>query len=182
MNLLIILAILITILSLTSITTLMVVIFGFNMIYTNIKTKTPYTRIPLFNLEKILAEINLPINSLVCDLGCGDGRFLFLAEKKGLKAVGYELAFYPYVKAWLNKFFRQSQVKIEHQDFFKQDLKKFDAIFIFLTKSIMEKIGEKLKPNLTAGTMIVSYGFTIPGWQIKKILETKPSETYIYIK
>lgn len=180
MNLLIILAILITILSLTSITTLMVVIFGFNMIYTNIKTKTPYTRIPLFNLEKILAEINLPINSLVCDLGCGDGRFLFLAEKKGLKAFGYELAFYPYVKAWLNKFFRQSQVKIERKDFFKQDLQKFDAVFIFLTKNIMEQVGKKLEANLKPKTIIISYGFTIPNWQETRILDTKPSKTYIY--
>lgn len=181
MNFLIVLAILITILSLTLITTLLVVIFGLNMIYTNIKTKTPYTRIPLANLKKILEEINLPTGSAVCDLGCGDGRFLFLAEKKGLNSTGYELAFYPYTKALLNKFFKQSQVKIERKDFFKQDLQKFDAVFIFLTKEIMNKVGLKLKTNLKPKTIVISYGFSIPDWQETRILETKPSRTFIYL-
>jgi len=180
MNILTVLEILITLLLLIIPTTLLVIIFCLNMIYTNLKTRVPWVRIPPANLNKILEAINLPKDATVYDLGCGDGRFLFLAEKKGYKAIGYELAIYPYFKTLLYKFFKASKVRIERKNFFKQNLEEADAIFIFLTKSIMEKIGEKLKPNLAAGTMIVSYGFTIPKWPVKRILDTSPSKTYIY--
>lgn len=177
---LIILSLLIIILSFIVIATFLVVFFGFNMIYVNLKTLVPWAKAPIIGLENILVYLNLPVGSLVYDLGCGDGRFLFLAEKYGLKALGYELAFYPYLKAITNKFLKSSKVKIENKDFLKQDLNQADAIFIFLTAAVMKKISEKLKQNLKPGVIIVSYGFEIPGWKIVKTLDTKPSKTYIY--
>jgi len=150
------------------------------MIYVNLKTLVPWAKAPMHGLEDILVHLNLPVGSLVYDLGCGDGRFLFLAEHHGLKALGYELAFYPYLKAMVNKFLKDSKVKIENKDFFKQDLSQADAIFIFLTAAVMKKISEKLKQDLKQGVIIVSYGFEIPSWEIIKTLDTKPSKTYIY--
>jgi len=177
---LIFLATLIIILSLVTIITLIFVIFCSNLIYINLRTLVPWARVPNANLEKILAEVNLPAGALVYDLGCGDGRFLFLAEKYGFRAVGYELAYYPYLKTLIHKFLTGSNIRIINQDFFKQDLGQAKAIFIFLTAAVMEKIGLKLKDNLKPETMVISYGFKIPNWQIKKILNTLPSKTYIY--
>jgi SAM-dependent methyltransferase len=172
--------ILIIILSFIVIATLAVVFFGINMIYVNLKTLVPWVKTPLKNLQIVLDEINLPVGSLIYDLGCGDGRFLFMAEKKGLKAVGYELALYPYLKARFNKFLQASQIKIKRQDFLRQDLNAADAIFVFLNALVMGKIGLKLKKNLKPGIIVISYGIAIPEWKPVKILETKPSRTYIY--
>lgn len=173
-------SLLVIILSFVIIVACLVIFFGFNMIYINLKTLVPWARAPMSGLNNILRELNLPTGSLVYDLGCGDGRFLFLAEAVGLKAVGYELALYPYLKARVNKFLKGSQVVIENKDFFKQDLSSADAIFIFLTASVMKKIGKKLKNHLKSKTIVVSYGFEIPDWKIVKVLDTKPSKTYIY--
>ena len=172
--------VLIIILSFIVIATFVVVFFGINMIYVNLKTLVPWVKTPLKNLQIVLDEINLPAGSLIYDLGCGDGRFLFMAEKKGLKAVGYELALYPYLKAQFNKFLQASRVKIKRQDFLKQDLNNADAVFVFLNALVMEKIGLRLKKNLKPGIVVVSYGIAIPEWKPIKILETKPSPTYIY--
>lgn len=172
--------ILIIILSFTVIATLVVVFFGINMIYVNLKTLVPWVKTPLKNLQIVLNEINLPAGSLIYDLGCGDGRFLFMAEKKGLKAIGYELALYPFLKARANKFLQASRVKIKRQDFLRQDLNAADAIFVFLNALVMGKIGLKLKKNLKPGIVVISYGIAIPGWEPIKVLETKPSPTYIY--
>ncbi len=150
------------------------------MIFVNLKTAVPWVRAPMSGLDDILKALNLPAGSLVYDLGCGDGRFLFLAESRGLKAVGFELAYYPYLKAWAQKFLKNSSVKIQHRDFFKQDLSQADAIFIFLTAAVMNKIGRKLKKALRSETIVASYGFEIPGWETSRILDTKPSKTYIY--
>lgn len=174
------LSFLIIVLLLVAIFTLIFVVFCFNMLFVNLWTGVPWAKVPAANLEKILAEVNLPSGALVYDLGCGDGRFLFLAEKKGFKAIGYELAYYPYLKSVWFKFLKGSQVKIINKDFLKQDLKEASAIFIFLTASVMEKIATKLKENLKVKTIVISYGFTLPGWNIIKTLETKPSKTYIY--
>ena len=71
--------ILIIVLSFIVIATFVVVFFGLNMIYVNLKTLVPWVKTPLKNLQAVLTELNLPAGSLIYDLGCGDGRFLFMA-------------------------------------------------------------------------------------------------------
>lgn len=173
-------SLLLIILLLMIVITFVVVFFVINLIFVNLKTAVPWAKAPMSGLDDILQALNLPAGSLIYDLGCGDGRFLFLAEGKGLKAIGYELAFYPYLKARAQKFLKNSSVKIENKDFFKQDFSQADAIFIFLTASVMEKIGHKLKKALRPKTIVASYGFEIPGWKTSRVLDTKPSKTYIY--
>lgn len=172
--------ILIIILAFIVVAAFLVLIFGINMIYVNLKTLVPWVKTPFKNLPIVLDAIDLPAGSVIYDLGCGDGRFLFIAEKRGFKAVGYELALYPYLKARLNKFLQASRVKIKFQDFLKQDLNAADAIFVFLNALVMEKVGLKLKQDLRPGILVVSYGVLIPGWKPLKTLATKPSATYIY--
>lgn len=149
-------------------------------IYTNLTTSVPWAKIPLASLAQIFKEINLPPGSLIYDLGAGDGRVLFLAEKLGFKAVGYELSLYPYLKAQLRKYFSRSSAVFKRQDFFKQDLSHADAVFIFLVGKVMAKVGRKLNSELKSGTMVLSYGFTLPGWLPEKTIFTKPSLTYVY--
>jgi len=172
--------ILIISLSFIVVATFIIVFFGLNMVYVNLRTLVPWVKTPLKNLQIVLDEIKLPAGSLIYDLGCGDGRFLFLAEKMKLQAVGYELALYPYLKAQFNKFAQASRVEIRRKDFLKQDLNQADAIFVFLNALMMERVGVKLKKNLRPGILVVSYGFNIPGWLPFKTLDTKPSVTYIY--
>ena len=145
-----------------------------------IKTRVAYVKTPAVNLDKILAEIDLPKESLVYDLGCGDGIVLFAAEKLGYQAVGFELSIYPYLKCSLKKIFRHSTIKIFRKNFFQEDLSGARAVFIFLVDKVMAKTGEKLRSELRPKTTVVSYGFELPNWSVKKILDTSPSKTYIY--
>jgi len=149
-------------------------------LYALIKTKVPFAKTPKENLDKIFTEINLPKNSLIYDLGCGDGRFLFQAEKLGYRAIGYELSLYPYLKCWLKKILKKSSIKIINKNFYQADFSDADAVFLFLVAGVMGKVGEKLKNDLKPGTPVISYGFILPGWQILKILKTNPSKTYLY--
>jgi len=149
-------------------------------IYTLVKTKVPFAKTPEENISKIFKEIKLPPNSLIYDLGCGDGRILFYAEKLGYRAVGYELSLYPYLKCWLKKILKKSSIRIINKNFYQANFSDADAIFLFLVAGVMGKIGKKLKNDLKPGTKIISYGFTLPGWPITKILDTSPSKTYFY--
>ncbi|MEI7498146.1 MAG: hypothetical protein WCK11_02585 [Candidatus Falkowbacteria bacterium] len=171
---------LIILLSFIVVATVLVVLLGVNTIYVNIVTNVPWAKVPTANLEKIIAAISLPANALIYDLGCGDGRFLFFAEKKGFRAVGYELSIYPYLKTVLHKFISGSTITIYKTNFFRADLSQAEAVFVFLTGAVMEKIGKKLKQALKPGTPVISYGFAIPYWTPTTILETMPSKTYVY--
>lgn len=149
--------------------------------YTIFKTKVPWAKTPKENIAKILDELDLPKNALVYDLGCGDGIFLFEAEKRGLRAKGFELSLYPYLKCLFLKKKRKSTVQIVRKNFFVENLGDADAVFVFLVRDVMQKVGEKLKQDLKSGTPVVSYGFEIPGWEVKRVVETEPSRTFVYI-
>ena len=157
--------------------------FLLQAIITIIRTKVPFARTPDENIEKILAELkkrNIPPGSLLYDLGCGDGGALFKAEKHGYRAIGYELSLYQYLRGLIKKKLNRSKVKIIRKDFMRQDISDADVIFTFLVGGVMSRVGEKLKNNLKKGTIVISYGFAITNWKIDKILDTKPSLTYIY--
>ncbi len=144
------------------------------------RTRVAYVKTPVANIKRILTEINLPKDSLIYDLGCGDGEVLFEAEKSGYQAVGYELSFYPYLKCLLRKIIRHSSIRVYRKNFFQEDLSGASAIFIFLVDRVMAKTGKKLRRELKPNTKVISYGFELPGWRVIKILDTSPSKTYIY--
>lgn len=151
-------------------------------IYTNLTTGVPWAKIPKENIDRIFKEIGLPRNSRLYDLGCGDGRVIFMAEKYGYRAVGYELSLYPYLKARFRKFIFQSAATVRRKNFFGENLSQADAVFIFLVGKVMGRLGRKLEAELRKGAIVVSYGFIIPGWRPEKTIFTKPSLTYIYKK
>ncbi len=146
----------------------------------NYITRVPWARIPESNIEIILNEFNLPENSLVYDLGCGDGRFLFAAEKRGYRPVGYEMSLYPYLKASVRKILLNSSMKIKLKNFLHDNIKEADMVFMFLVERVMAKTENKLKRELRKGTPVISYGFELPGLLPKKVINTQPSKTYIY--
>jgi SAM-dependent methyltransferase len=149
-------------------------------IYTNLTTGVPWAKIPKENIFKIFEEIKLSKNSLVYDLGCGDGRVILAAEKFGFRARGFELSLYPYLKAKFEILIGQSRAEVVRKNFFKENLSQADAVFIFLTGKALLKLSQKLKHELKPGATVISYGFALPGWQAVRVINTRPSLTYIY--
>lgn len=156
------------------------ILFAFWTIGALFFTKVPFARTPKKNIAEAFSRLKLPPRSKIYDLGCGDAGSLFLAEKLGYCGTGYELSPYPYFRAMLKKLLTGSEVRIFRSNFFKADLSRADAVFVFLISTIMGKVGEKLKKELKPGTPVISYGFQIPGWQAVEILDSRPSKTYIY--
>lgn len=154
--------------------------FAVCSIYTNLTTGVPWAKVPKENIDKIFKEISLPKNSLIYDLGCGDGRVLFIAEKLGYRVVGYELSLYPFLKVWLKILIGQSRAEVVRKNFFKENLSQADAVFIFLTGQALIRLERKLKRELKPGATVISYGFAFPDWRLQKTILTKPSLTYVY--
>ena len=117
----------------------------------------------------------------VYDLGSGDGKLLFLAEKKGVNAVGIEIN--PFLVLWANFLSilrgKYPGVQTIWGDLWKTNVTKADVIYIYLLPWRMDHLAKKLTKECRKGTHIVSNSFIFPTWNcIKKDVK---NHVYVFI-
>ncbi|MEX1995299.1 MAG: hypothetical protein WD887_00780 [Candidatus Saccharimonadales bacterium] len=111
-----------------------------------------------------LELLDLKPGQLVIDLGCGDGRFLISAAKRGLKAEGYELNPLLVAYAWLVTRRYRKQVRVVWGNFWKADLSKADGVFVFLLDRFMQQLDDKIQKDSKGKNLkLASHAFKIPG-------------------
>lgn len=147
--------------------------------------KVPFVPTPKRNVKIIIDELNLKPKELFYDLGCGDGRILLEAEKRGVKAIGFEISPWAYLRGKLNLWWHKSKAKILYKNFYHVNLTEADAVFCFLIDTVMPKVEQKLKKELKPGAKIACYGFKLPTWSPVKVIDLKPknkrsSKIYLY--
>lgn len=106
---------------------------------------------------------------VVYDLGCGDGRVLFMAveEFDAKQAVGFEIdaSLSRRLSADIAQRGLEDRVRVIHGDFFEYDLSEPTVITLYLTDGGNSRLAPKLKDEVRSGTRIVSHYFKIPHWQ-----------------
>ena len=133
--------------------------------WSNIRAKVPFVGVPLPILKDIEKELELKENSVVYDLGCGDGRVLFYLAKNNpkLKYIGIENSPFPFilskVLSWWYKKINKIDVEIIRGDFFKIDLSNATHIFTYLYPNVMDDLLPKFDKELKRGTRLVSASF-----------------------
>lgn len=124
-----------------------------------------YIPTPADVVEEMLEVANLTANSVLYDLGSGDGRIVIkAAQKYGCRAVGYELdsKLAEEARAAVTTNGLEHLVRIEQTNLFTADLSGADVIAVYLPTDLLQRLRpqfEKLKP----GARIVSHQFQIPG-------------------
>ena len=136
----------------------LVMLFGFVLLF-----GAPYLPTLKKQAETALDLLDLDEGQTLYELGCGDGRVLRLAVKRGLKAVGYELNPLLVVIAWLRTLRYRKNVKVIWGNFWQADLSQADGVFVFLIERFMERLDEKMKQRGGKPIKLVSYAFKIPG-------------------
>jgi len=100
----------------------------------------------------------------IYDLGSGDGTALMIASKEfGAKGVGIEIDPFRY---WISKILLKTngvsdKIKVLRKNFFSQNLKNADVIFVYLVPKALERLLPKFKQELKKGTRIISYRYEI---------------------
>ncbi|MFA6547497.1 MAG: class I SAM-dependent methyltransferase [Candidatus Magasanikbacteria bacterium] len=126
---------------------------------------------------KMIELAQIKTGTKVVDLGSGAGRLLFLAAKSGAQATGYELN--PFLVLWTRMIIlltgQRDQIKVFYKSIYDADIKDVDVILMFLFPPHMKKMIEKLK-EAKPGTIILSYAFALPEWQLIK----KEQGIYVY--
>lgn len=127
--------------------------------------------------QKVALDLlDLKKGQVFYDLGCGDGRVLKAAAKRGLKTTGYELNPILAVVAWLSTLRYRKNVRIKCGNFWNANIKDADGIFIFLIKNKMASLDKFIQGRCKKPVKLASYAFQIPG---KKEV-AKSAGVYLY--
>ena len=133
--------------------------------WSNIKAKVPFVRVPSAVLGDIEKALNIKEGSVVYDLGCGDGRVLFYLSKNNPRTtfIGIENSDFPAlvakVHAWIHRKIYKSNIIIYKKDFFDVDISNATHIFTYLYPNVMDDLISKFDKELKRGTRLVSASF-----------------------
>jgi len=127
------------------------------------------------DVERMLDLAEVKGGDVVYDLGCGDGRLVFAAAKRGAQARGIEIFILPWLYAWF-KSLTVKGTKIYYGDLFSFGINDADVVFIFLLDKSYKKLIEKFKRELKPGCRVVISSWEINDWKDKLIKEDKPSD------
>ncbi|MDD4268476.1 MAG: methyltransferase domain-containing protein [Pirellulales bacterium] len=136
-----------------------------------------YVPTPHDVVDKMLEMARVKKEDVVYDLGCGDGRIVVAAAKKGAKAIGYDLSRERVEEARANvkKNKVEKLAEIFEKDIFTLDLSEANVITLYLLPKLNVKLIpqlEKLKP----GSRIVSHDFDMKGVQPDRMVHMTSQE------
>ena len=145
----------------------------------------PYAPTPEDIIPDVLRLASLKKNEILYDLGCGDARVLIIAAKTfGAKAIGFEIQheLAQEARARLHgQRLDRDDVKVLERDFFGEDLRDADVVFIYLTPTVLKPLGEKLRSELNEKARVVAYRYPIQGWTVQgELAQPNGSRSYLY--
>jgi len=147
----------------------------------------PYVPSPEPVVEKMLEAADLKAGETLFDLGCGDGRILFLAaEKFRANAVGVELSakLVQQTRDKVRKLGLQDRITVVEGNLLDVNLRTADVVTLYLMRMSNEKLKPNLLKELRAGARVVSHDYEIPGWKpirIERLLVHQRTHTiYVY--
>lgn len=160
--------------------------------FTGYRSQTPFGGIPNSILKDIYEVMDLKENSVVYNLGCGDGRFLFYVANRMPKAryVGFEKSLVPLmfakIKSWWYQRKTGTKIEFTKKDFFKYDLSKATHVVSYLYPNTMDDLLPKLDEELKSGVKLISVSFKFTQKKPKASLDLSrgkysiAKELYIY--
>ena len=120
-------------------------------------------------INEALNQLNLQPGQTMLELGCGDGRVLVAAARRGLTVVGYELNPILAFVAWLRTRRYHSHSIVIWGDFWRASWPPADGVFGFILPRYMTKLHKKLIQYPYKPIKVASFAFTIPDNKPAKI-------------
>ncbi|MDO8497660.1 MAG: class I SAM-dependent methyltransferase [bacterium] len=157
--------------------------FALSILYSSFMG-SPYVPTKKKELVDFLKDAGLKKGQLFIELGCGDGRVVRTAVKEyGVKGVGVDIN--PFLIMWarfLAKKDKMTNIELRTENVFNTPLKKADVVYLFLMPELIKKLFPKLTKELKKGSVVISHGFKVVGWEKKlyKTIEKKPFSTFYY--
>lgn len=113
-------------------------------------------------IEAALDLLDLQPGDTLLELGCGDGRVLVRAARRGIKGVGYELNPILAFVAWLRTRRYGKRVRVVWGDYWYAPWPAAEGVFVFLLDKYMDRLHKKVMQYPHRPLRLVSFAFKIP--------------------
>ncbi len=136
------------------------------------------------SVERFVKLADIKRGEKMYDLGCGDGRMIFAAAKKGADVEGLEIAILPFIFTTIFRLFQKEKekIKISYCDIWRKNLSDADIVYFFLMPKVCPKIGEKLKKELKHGAKVITCCFPIENWTPEKVDKKEGRQSFFLYK
>lgn len=146
----------------------------------------PFNPTPACAIAQALTALDVGPGDTLYDLGCGDGRLLVEAGKRGASAVGVEhdARYAERALEAVRGGGLAETVRVVHGDACEVDLSPATKIFVYLVPTGLQIMEPKLAAALERGVPIASYLFSVPGWTASEALtsrETRSIDTRVWV-
>jgi len=134
-----------------------VLAFGFVLLF-----GPPYLPTRKKQIQVALDFLALKPGQTMLELGCGDGRVLRAAAKRGWNTVGIELNPLLVVVARIVTWRYRKQVRIIWGDYFRVNWPPAQGIFTFMIPRQMTQLDKHIQEHTKQPIRLVSFAFAIP--------------------
>jgi precorrin-6B methylase 2 len=126
-----------------------------------------YVPTPQEVVDRMLDMAGVKPGDFMIDFGCGDGRMVVTAAKRGARGYGVDIN--PVRIREANENARKAGVtdKVEFKiaNLFEEDLSKADVMAMYLLTDINLRLRPKILDTMKPGTRIVSHAFDMGDWE-----------------
>ena len=118
-------------------------------------------------VDAMLRLANVGPGDVVYDLGCGDGRIVIAAAKRGARAVGVDIDPQRIREARANARAAgvDGRVELRVGDLFETDVRPASVVMLYLWPEVNLRLRPKLLAELRPGTRVVSHAHDMGDWR-----------------
>lgn len=148
-----------------------------------VSLREPFVPTPRTGVLRMLRLAGVKPGDTLYDLGCGDGRIpIMAAQDFGAKAVGVELRrdLFEETCRRVREMNLEDRVKILRRDFMKVSLRKASVVALYLRSKTLTELVPKFERELPRGARVVTYWYSIPGWEPSKKAQIIGREIHRY--
>jgi cyclopropane fatty-acyl-phospholipid synthase-like methyltransferase len=140
----------------------------------------PYVPTPHAVVKAMLDMADVKTTDVVFDLGCGDGRIVVEAAKRGARAYGVDIdpARVKEANALAKKEGVEDKVTIMLGDVFRTDFSSATVVTMYLLPEYNRRLRNKLARVLPVGARVVSHAFDMPGWEAEETRKVDVPDSY----
>ena len=145
----------------------------------------PFNPTPDCAIAQALNALEVGEGDVLYDLGCGDGRLLLAAARRGARCVGveYDVRFADRARQAASDAGLSDVVTVVHGDACGVDLAPATKVFVYLVPSGLQLMAPALSAALDRGARVASYTFSLSGETAVEVLtaETRAPECKVSV-
>jgi SAM-dependent methyltransferase len=147
------------------------------------KPDVRYEPTPPEVVEQMLDLAKVGPGDVVYDLGCGDGRIVIEAAKRGARGVGVDIDPERIRESRANARAAgvEDRVEFREGDLFETDVRPASVVTLFLWPTINMKLRPRLQAELRPGSRVVSYWHDMGDWKPRQTVDTKRAKVYLWV-